>query len=329
MKRLMILVAVICGFVIMSTLVLHDDKNGQMRQGLRTYNHVEIEVHGKVVDQYGVPISGALITGGVSVNDGFKAGTVLTSNTVTDANGLFGISGYKGKRIGITVAKEGYAFIYTNASLKFSYLWPENERFHPDGTNPVVFRMWKLQGAEPLVSYKLDVRVPCDGSPVHLDLLHGAVAKSAGDLEIVVDMPAASINTLRHTRIDKSCRDFWAWGITISAPSGGLAVCDTPGLVFGCPPSGYATSHQTSYPAGERATWRSGLSAYYYVMFQRGIRIYYGFVRVEAETKTESEGKIRFKIEGYYNPSGSRNLEYDDKLVTPANVEGAQGRTRP
>ena len=121
-----------------------------MREGLATLNDEQIVLYGCVKDQFDSPVADASVLGVIQVNNGVRVGTDRLSLT-TDARGEFSISGYKGKNLGITIKKTGYVMATTNTSFVYSLLWPEGQRQVPDPNTPVIFKMWKLQGTEPLV----------------------------------------------------------------------------------------------------------------------------------------------------------------------------------
>ena len=82
---------------------------------------------------------------------------------------------------------------------------------HPDPNNPVVIKMWKLQGGEHLVHFQTEIHVPIDGSPVDLDLQTGQALHNGGDLIIKVK-----------TTPTPNIRQRYDWQATIQSIAGGL-----------------------------------------------------------------------------------------------------------
>jgi hypothetical protein len=160
-----------------------ENKEQQMRQGLAELNNEDIVLYGRVVDQYSSPVPGAAINGTIQVNDGTRVGADKIS-MVTDANGIFTVSGYKGKALGIWVTKPGYVMATTNTRFVYSLLWPASDRYIPDANNPAVIKMWKLQGAEPLVNINQDFKLPYTNAPINFDLVAGKVVLDGGDITI-------------------------------------------------------------------------------------------------------------------------------------------------
>lgn len=98
-----------------------ESKEQQMREGLAELNDEDVVLYARVIDQFGSPVAGAAITGSIQVNNGTRVGADKIS-LVTDSNGFFTISGYKGKALGINVSKAGYVLASTNTYFIYSLL---------------------------------------------------------------------------------------------------------------------------------------------------------------------------------------------------------------
>lgn len=168
-------------------------KAEQMQEGLATLNDEDVLLYGSVIDQFGAPVPGATVAGSIQVNNGTRIGTDRIS-VATDSNGMFTISGYKGKSLGIWVTKEGYVMATTKTSFVYSLLWPETERHNPDPNSPVVIRMWKLEGAEPLVGVNQHFKLPYTSAPICVDLLRGEIVTGGGDFRISLFRPEGIIS---------------------------------------------------------------------------------------------------------------------------------------
>lgn len=125
----------------------------QKREGLSALNDVPIVFDGKVEDQFGDGVGGATIAASVRICNGFKS-TVERFSVASDASGFFHIDHGKGESLGLVPSKTGYVLAMPSTYFKYSHMYPD--RFTPDPHNPVTIKMWKLQGAEPLV--KIDQR---------------------------------------------------------------------------------------------------------------------------------------------------------------------------
>lgn len=211
-----------------------ETKGEQMRQGLAELNNEDVLFYGRVIDQFGLPVPNARVIGNIQVNDGTRVGTDIVSRT-TDADGFFTINGYKGKALGINVTKGGYVLATTNTRFVYSLLWPEAERYVPDPNNPAVIKMWKLQGAQPLIIIDKSYKLPFTDASITFDLIAGNVVPSGGDLEVIVTRASGPI----------SQRDHGDWSIELKAVNGGIMESDfqVSRLTFEAPATGYQDSY--------------------------------------------------------------------------------------
>ena len=108
-------------------------KGDQMKEALAEFNDEDVVLYGKVIDQFGAPVANANVAGSIQVNNGTRVGTDKVA-LATDANGMFTVSGYRGKALGIWVTKKGYVMATTSTSFVYSHLWSEGERYNPDPT---------------------------------------------------------------------------------------------------------------------------------------------------------------------------------------------------
>ena len=125
---------------------------------LAMYNDVPIDFYGKVEDQFSNVVANAAVNFSIRIYNGTES-TVKRGQVMTDDNGFFSITGYKGQDLGLGPQKVGYVPTTSSSGTLFKYSRAEDHPYVPDPNNPVVFRMWKLQGAQPLVGidkqYKL------------------------------------------------------------------------------------------------------------------------------------------------------------------------------
>ena len=131
-------------------------KLAQAALALGTLNHVSVDFYGKLIDQFGKPVAGASIKASIRVNNGV-IGTTDWLTATSDASGLFEFHG-RGEDIGMMPRKAGYALASTETYYKYSHL--EDHPYVSDAAKPKVIKMWKLQGAEPLVIIKKTMHVP-------------------------------------------------------------------------------------------------------------------------------------------------------------------------
>ena len=262
----------------------------KMQMILSAQNGRQIDIYGKVVDQYGVPVAGAKIRGNIATLsfDGSPNPDVFTE---TDGSGLFKFNDLHGANFGVALTKDGYAPYVGNN-------WSKD--YQPDPANPMVFTMYKLQGAEPMVYTKIHDYVPCDGTEVHYDLLTGKKVATGGDL--VVKLTRNPVDIVRGKPFD--------WEISMQVESGGLIEVHDP-YPYQAPAEGYAPSLVILHKAGDK-DWTSRLNSSYYVKAQGG-KVY---ARVTVSVFADYQPPpTAFDVGIYANPSSSRNLEYDATKV--------------
>ncbi len=262
------------------------------------------EFHGKVVDQYGNPVSDANVKWGAANNpDPYKSGTRGT--TQAGSQGHFSISS-NGIGLHVEVSKPGYDRVPSELGGGkrgsyggFKHGGPMGNTDFPMGTkdSPSIFVLRKMGETVPLVHIaEQSVLVPKNGSAVGVDLETGQTTNE-GTLKV---------QCWTNDRIQNS-EGQYEWKCAISVPGGGL-VERTGESVFESPADGYQESVQlTPSPA----KWASNVEREYFVKLPDGC-----FGRINFRMRTG--GEHFFVIESFLNPTpGDRNLEFDPaKAVT-------------
>ncbi len=265
----------------------------KMQEGLATLNDNEIFLYGMVQDQFGMPVANATVSGIIQVNNGIRTGTDRIAIT-TDANGLFTISGYKGKNLGIHVVKSGYVMAATNISFIYSFLWPESERFKPDLVNPTVIKMWKLQGAEPLVNLNKSYMLRYTNTPVVFDLVAEEIVPTGGDLKITVNRPDGIISQQHPQK----------WSIQIDVVSGGFI--ETSGreqaVTFAAPENGYQATGIFGNNNGPETVNKA-----FFLKSRDGQVFSKCYLSVQINSKPD--GLMYVEFGGFANTNSSRNWE--------------------
>lgn len=274
-----------------------DHKEQQMREELAQLNDVSIEFYGRLEDQFGDAVGNAQIKFEVPFNNGQGVG-VNRGKTMADENGFFTISGYKGKSLSIVPVKPGYALASSNSGGIYSYIWPEVQRVHPDPNNPTVIKMWKLQGAEPLVDISKDYRLPLTSAPIFFDLIAGKVVPSGGDLEAIVTRASGSL----------SKKDPGNWSIDLIPVNGGIIESDYQAaqFTFEAPADGYQENYLVQMN-GDDPAWHDGIDQEFFLR-SRGGQVYSKFYLVFGINR-EPNDLLYFQFKGVANPNGSRNWE--------------------
>ena len=246
-----------------------------------------IEFYGKVVDQFGEPVSDARVN--------FVWTTVIgpvpdpKRTVMSGSDGRFKIKGIQGKGISVDILKDGYTYT-RNSHGSFEYAAFYQDNFHvPDPNNPVIFRLQKLMGAEPMYVFQPYGNIAPDGSPLLLDIPSGKIAAN-GDISFSVQFG------------DKQVEDKIDYTLTIRAQNGAGFVVSQEEFAFNAPESGYQ----------KEMTIRQNITDTNYNRFQN-FHFYaktrndkYSMVAVEISVP-RNPGAIKFDSTIYYNPSGSRN----------------------
>jgi hypothetical protein len=252
-----------------------------------------IEFYGKVVDESNMPVLGVHVDFGC--NDLSPEGT-SNYHTTSDGSGLFSIAGIAGKLLGVSLSKEGY---YTSRGDNSSFYYAgKNVSFIPDAANPIVFHLRKKGVAEPLIRFKKSFRVPKDGSPIQIDLTTGRET-SSGSADLKVECWTQDAGKKSGEHFDWKCR--------VSLVGGGMQPC-TEEFPFSAPEVGYASSDAIDMTVKPDQQWQLDVQRGYFIRTSDG-----RFGRVVF--RMVAHGDHFCLIESYFNPSGSRNLEFDPNNV--------------
>ncbi len=252
-----------------------------------------ISFYGKVVDESNQPLPEAEVV--FIVNDESSEGTT-EYHKKSDGNGLFALTGVKGKGTAVDVSKEGY-YQTRSASSYFLYAGIEDTFFTPDPNNPVVFQLRKKGEAAELVEMEKKVHIPKDGTPVEISLLTGKPV-SAGQGDIKIECWTMDQNQISYEK------RFYDWKFRLSVPGGGL-IESTQEFDFKAPTDGYRPFDEIDMPTSlGKEKWTDQIKKRYFLKLRNG-----NYARIYLEMI--AHGGHFCWIESYLNPDGSRNLEYD------------------
>ena len=262
---------------------------------LATYNDVPIDFYGRVEDQLRNAVDNAVINFSVRVMNGQES-TVKRGQAITDGNGYFTISGYRGQDLGLVPQKAGYVLATTGTLFQYSHL--EDQPYIPDQSNPTVIKMWKLQGAEPLVNIDQHYKLPFTSEPIFFDLVVGKVVSGGGDLKIIITRAAGSITQRNHGD----------WSIELVPVNGGIMESDyhTSQVAFEAPANGYQKSYSVQIDHDNPA-WFDNIQKVFYLT-SRGGQIYSKF-SLDFGINDDPNGSMWFQFKGVANANGSRNWE--------------------
>jgi len=278
-----------------NTTVPPHDKGEQIKEGLAALNDVPIAFYGRLEDQFGNAVSAAQIAASVRIYNGVQS-TVEHLTTMSDGNGFFQINGGKGESLGVMPKKEGYVLAMTGTEFKYSYMY--NGHFTPDPNNPTVIKMWKLQGAEPLVDIDKTYKLHYTDVPINFDLVAGEIVSTGGDIQIIVKRSLGIVS--EHNPQD--------WSVQVETVDGGL-IETTVGearITYAAPEDGYQPS-ATFVMSTAANSWHGGFDQMFYIE-SRGGKVY-SKVRLMFGINDTPDGFMSVTFKGVANTNGSRNWE--------------------
>lgn len=259
-----------------------------------------IAFYGKVVDQHGEPVKGALADYS-AIDRFFESGSKYKS--VSNDQGLFFIEKIKGAGLLVSVSKEGYYPIDGKSSASFAYgVGPDSYRKAPPTKNePAVFVLHKMGETEPLIRIETGgITVPKNGSPVRVGL--GTGSKSTSD-QAAIQVEAWTNNQ----GLEPNVKQPYDWHLRVTVPGGGL-VERKDQFEFLAPEDGYMSHVEFGYRKDDQP-WKSRFERNYFAKLSNGTYARFKLFFTSA-------GDHYFTLESYLNPtSGNRNLEYDPSKV--------------
>lgn len=291
-------------------------------------SNVPISFHGKVVDQYGQPVSGVEVSYSISELVGsIMPGSKRTlGTTTTDSQGQFALLGQGHLFVTDGLKKQGYIFEADGRSRWFSLKRHKGHAGPPQTSpeKPWIFRAWKKGEGVDLVRNKeeMEAYFPQDGQ------FHAIKIKGYEDmLQVAYEANPTGVSI---KPLD--------WKIRVKATGGGLIGFDDQGFgdqrvvrdgtsltttafMFVAPKEGYQEEWSQAYVPGTPG-WREEDSKRFYFKAVHDGRTVYG--RLEVEYKAYSSpysdewGKGRLVARYWINPAGSTNL-------TPKGMEPQSG----
>jgi hypothetical protein len=258
-------------------------------------NDADITFYGRLEDQSDGAISGAEINYSIQYEDANSRG-IHRGQVLSDGSGFFTISGYKGEDLGIMPKKAGYALATTDTYFRYSQLQPGY--FISDANNPTVIKMWKLQGAQPLVGINKIYKLPYTDAPIFFDLVAGKAVSVGGDLEIIVTRALGSITQRNHGD----------WSIELVPVNGGIIESDyqTAKVTFEAPTDGYQNSYLMQMNHDDPA-WFSNIQKEFFLTSRNG-QVYSKF-SFDFEINKDPNGLMWLQFKGVANLNGSGKWE--------------------
>ena len=270
----------------------------QQQEAQRRQDAIEkipFDFYGKVVDESGNPVAGAT----AEFHLGINIAPLSKIKALSDQKGIFSIKNVRAVDVHVVVCKDDY---YTVSEAKSSDVgggWGLNSRTFPTEANPATWILRKKLAAEPLIEWKAySMTVDPDGTIASFNPALGRKEKGfVGGIEV---------QTWVDPHDQKSLQPFH-WKIRVSVPNGGLLERKDE-YQFLAPTDGYQESDETELglPGGR---WTDVWIKKYFVKMADG-----KYARIDLRVVA----KGFFDIDGFLNPSGSRNLEFDPtKMLKP------------
>lgn len=280
-------------------------KEQQTLEILSTENDVPIVFYGKLEDQFGNPVAAAEVTGNTIIYNGLTEGGARFTTT-SDSNGFFKLDCGKGESLGVVPHKAGYAIASTNGGGFYTHLRSENERQHPDPNTPVIIKMWKLQGAEPLLKINQRFQIPFTEYPLHFDLLTGKSTPVGGDLTLSITRSPGIVS-------ERLMQD---WGVTVEPVDGGIMdSAGTERITYWAPEEGYQEKETFIFSTNAPYKWVGGFTHGFYVKSRNGQ--VYAKITLSFSINQNPGEPMDVSLSGVANTYGSRNWEGDSNTYKP------------
>jgi hypothetical protein len=265
----------------------------QKEEIIKEYFSKRIDFYGLVKDGDGHPVENANVEYSV-YSDWLSPNPKTAHGIQSDVGGRFSITSKQGASIFVKVTHPDY-YETGQSYINMSFAQPVDPL--PTSSNPFIFVLRKKGDAEPLVKDKQVLRnVPKNGQPVRV----GLSGRSATDLTIQAWTSPRPVGAANNAPFD--------WKVRVEVPGGGL-VANEDQFQFQAPESGYAPAIEYDMPAsGIDGKWRDRLEQTYFVKLGNG-----NYARMRFQMI--AGGNHFAVVESYYNPSGSRNLEYDPNMT--------------
>lgn len=276
-----------------------------------------VELHGRVLDQddHGIPDVCVMLSTSpvVRLQDGNLSNPELIFEVYTNAQGDFSVSGFRSVDIAVAdLKKEGYKpSLGSKGQYHITQLgaWGSEQ-------SPIIFRMWRSHGAEPLIVGQSAFQVlSSEGTALTIDKITGYVKTIKNPISIYL---MRDDSTLEKGGEGAYVYD---WSFKVEVPEGGVVLTDAE-QAFYAPADGYQPTASYSVIKNS-ADWSSQKKLTVYLTSGSPPK----YSRLEFEINSNNgfalgglvkEGVINWQV--FTNPSGSRNLEYDPaKRIKPDN----------
>jgi hypothetical protein len=224
--------------------------------------------------------------------------------TKTDQDGKFAFQGYHGASVAITIEKSDHLYCATNTFFQYSDFIPKESRHHPNPSKPVIFHLWKRQGAEELLRIDQTYRFSPAATPVFVDLLSHCLVSSGGDLKVTISRGSGA--ALGRSPI--------SWDLFLEAVDGGLIPTEIRMLhgIFSAPEDGYMPTFEFNMDS-DNHFWTFLFKEGFLLKSRGGER--FSKLKIGFTLNVYENEPAWLTLEGVANPNGSRNWEEDPSKI--------------
>jgi hypothetical protein len=264
-------------------------------------NDAPILFYGKLEDQGGEPVAEADILGSTVFHQG-AAKRHARFSTKSDAEGRFQFEAGMGESLELVPRKEGYALASANTLALYGAGRPEQERHHPDLNEPVIIKMWKLQGAEPLSAFDGRFSLSVTQTPIYFDFVTQMLGSTNGDIKISLHRSPGVISE----------REQPDWSVEIETEEGGGLMQVTSNdwsTTYWAPTDGYKRKQVLCASASAPHQWSEGTNALFFVQSRHGG--VYSKLSFKVAIRPYPDTPLELVLSGVSNTNGSCNWEGD------------------
>jgi hypothetical protein len=274
----------------------------EREEATREAFEAKIDFFGKVIDERGQPISGAITSYIVSTRS--LTGNPTQLGPKTDSEGRFSITDKRGPRLAVMVEHPNYYKTDLHGRF-FTYGGPvaEGSPKIPTADNPAIFVLQSKGKAESLICHSIETHIPIDGMALNLDLRKGVVGTGGESIILNLMSDGNKLPLNQYYPFD--------WSLKIQVPGGGIQE-RTNRFQFQAPSEGYQSEISISKAASlPREEWKGEFQKEFFILLPSGT---YARIQIRVVAKKGS-----CEIESFLNPNpSSRNLEYDPNKQAPA-----------
>jgi hypothetical protein len=263
-------------------------------------------INGKVVDQYGNPVSGVSIKASWYYTSPLTLEGKVEEKTVeTDSNGIFFFKSSSSDTPTIReIKKKGYEFSYENNPHFDLTDNEEEERLLRSKDDPVLFYLRELGPTTYLYEYGYNWYVKKETEVISYDAIARRIREVSPDLG---ELKKPEFIDLVLSSAHDTAEGTYTVRLTAPLETNGMQVSDTK--FYEAPADGYARELTLNFNHGDEVTK--------YIYFTSRIPAVYSRMEVACEANPE---RLTFSFDTWTNPYGSRILELEPDL--PWSLEG-------